>query len=158
MELSEVIYIDEDITHATFLKFHKDVCSMDKPVVIINSDGGSYYDAMAIADIVRLNKLQTIGVGKVLSSAVLILAAGSKRIVYPSTWLLYHCSSYEQEGAHQEIKSSVEQAEREEMQSAEFMASVTSKSKKFWKKIADTGDYYFTAQEALKLGVVDAIL
>lgn len=158
---NRLVYLDEEISHATFLKIFKAVTlfkDAEPFSVIINSDGGSYYDSMAIADLISATEnAHTVGVGRVLSAALLILAAGKQRFVSKSCWLMYHNSSYGQEGSHMEIKASVEQAEREEIQSAEFMASRTKKSRKFWKQISDTKDYYFSSKEALKLGVVDHV-
>lgn len=156
---NKVLSLDEDITHATFLKVIKAFSLIQgELVLIINSDGGSYYDSMAIVDLIqRRGNVHTMAAGKALSSALLILTAGAKRTATKNSWLLYHNSFYEQEGAHKEIKASVEQSEREEIQGAEFMAANTKKSKKFWKQIADTKEFYFSAKEALKLGVIHEI-
>ena len=125
----------------------------------INSEGGSVYDALAIIGRLENSKCRIIteGYGCVMSAATLVLAAGGKRRISNRAWFMHHESSYDVEGRHSEVKQQVKQKEREEDQWAEVMALYTSKTKAFWKKNGITQDVYFTAQELVKLGVVDEL-
>lgn len=157
-----LVWINEEISNKTFRKVSKAISLMstDKPVtILINSEGGDYYDSLAIVDYIRNSKapIYTVGYGKVMSGALLILVAGMHRSVGKNCWMLYHNSLYEEEGNHKDVKASVAQSEQEELQSAALMAEYTKKPEQFWKEIADTKDFYFTAERAMELGVIDAI-
>jgi ATP-dependent Clp protease protease subunit len=158
------IYICEDIKRSTFVKMDKALCVFESLKVknvdiVINSVGGSSYDGLAIADRIRTAKVPTttIAMGAAMSAALLILVSGGRRIATKRTWILHHAASYGEEGSHRDIKQSVQQSEREEVQAAELMAECTSKDYDFWKKMADSKELYLTAEEAWQLGVIDEI-
>jgi len=125
----------------------------------INSEGGSVGDALAIVG--RINscksRIITEGYGSIMSAATIILAAGFKRRISKHSWFMHHESAYDLSGRHSEVKDMVKQRDREENQWAEIMAGLTNKDKGFWRKHGIYKDSYFTAEELLKLGVVDEV-
>lgn len=135
--------------------------SMGKSTITIkiNSGGGSIYDALAIVGRIRASKayIVTEGYGQVMSAATLILASGKHRKMSKYGFFMWHAQSYSAHDRHPIIKNLVEQAEREEQSWAKWMAELSSKNKDFWQKTGASLDAYFTAEELLKLGVVDEI-
>lgn len=128
--------------------------------VKINSPGGEVYQAMAIVGRLRESKCNiiTIGYGAVMSAATLILACGNKRKISTYSWFMHHESGYDLgETSHSQAKAYVAQADKEEKSWAQWMAEFTSKPIDFWLKNGIGTDVYFSAQQLLKLGVVDEL-
>jgi ATP-dependent protease ClpP protease subunit len=126
----------------------------------INSEGGSVYDALAIVGRLKTSKCRiiTVGFGAIMSAATLILACGDERKMSDIAWFMHHESQYIVEGAHQQIVNAVAQAEREENQWAKWMQEYSNKDAKFWRKVAQDKNAYFTAEELLDLGVIDEVI
>lgn len=67
--------------------------SPEKEITLyINSEGGSMYAMFAMHDVMRMipNPIHTIGIGRVMSAAVLLLAAGDRRSIMPNTYVMMH--------------------------------------------------------------------
>lgn len=126
----------------------------------INSEGGSVYDALAIVGRLKASKCKIVteGYGCIMSAASLILACGKERKVSDLAWFMVHESSYEVQGKHSEVRDYVKQAEREENQWAECMASYSQRDSKFWRDVQAKKDAYFSAEELKELGVVDELI
>ena len=58
----------------------------------INSNGGNYFDGMAIVDTIRFNKVDiyTIAEGAVASMASIIFLAGKKKFINENAYILIH--------------------------------------------------------------------
>jgi len=126
----------------------------------LNSEGGSVYEALAIVG--RMNKsscfITVEGYGCVMSAATLILAAGNKRKLSHLAWFMHHEASLEPPQMRaSELAAFSKQIQREERQWAKVMAEYTHKSEKFWLEKGTHIDVYFSAQELLKMGVIDEV-
>ena len=127
----------------------------------VHSQGGSVYEALAMAGRMRNSKCKivTIGYGSIMSAATLILAAGDERFIDKMAWVMHHGSSYELSYDKHEIqKAKIEQAEREEKAWAKWMGELTKKPASFWYKEGAIQDRYLDATETIKLGIVDKVL
>jgi ATP-dependent Clp protease protease subunit len=163
---NRIIRITGPIGDASFEDFDLQLTEMEKAnprktiTVRINSPGGTVYDALAIVGRIKATKCRVIteGYGHIMSAATLILAAGDIRRMSSFSWFMYHKSSYMIGGSHDDIKEAVEQAEREEKFWAKKMTTMSTKSERFWLDCCNKRDYYVTAEEALKLGVIDEII
>ncbi len=131
--------------------------------VFMSSCGGSEYEMLAAYDMMRsLDKVHITvkAIGKVMSAAPLILAAGDERIAYPSTQFMVHESWYDLEERHGNAKTIVAHCEDVTKLWAERMAERTNLSPKQWLNLTEkTGkDKYFDAEQALKYGLIDKII
>lgn len=127
----------------------------------INSPGGSVTAGMAIYDTMQYVKpdVVTICVGMASSMAAVLLAAGKKgkRFVLPNSDILIHQVMGGAEGQASDIKVRAEYILKLRDRLNLVLAKHTGQPVK---KIAhDTDrDYYMTAEEARKYGIVDKII
>lgn len=128
--------------------------------VYINSEGGCVYSMFAMHDVMRkiTNPIHTIGIGRVMSAAVLLLAAGDRRSITPNTYVMLHEPSY------LGPESKVGQWEREighlkvlKTKMYELLSKYTGNEKKKIAMDLDDQDKYISAKEAVKYGIVDEI-
>ena len=134
--------------------------SSKKSITIkINSPGGDTYQAMAIIGRIKecTCHIVTKGYGQVMSAATLILACGKKRKMSTDGFFMWHEAQYDLSGKHSANKADVKQVEREEKFWAARMADYSNKDAKFWLEHGIGIDAYFTANQLLKLGVVDEL-
>lgn len=126
----------------------------------INSPGGSVYDALAIVGRLTASpcRIITEGYGHVMSAAVLVLACGDKRRMSKFSWFMHHKSSYMVGGSHDDVVEEVQQMEREERFWARWMQEFSSQDAKFWLSSVRKKNFYATAEECLKLGVIDELI
>lgn len=163
--LTRTISISREIDEDTFHIIDSGMREMERVsrkgiTILVNSYGGSVYDALAIVGRIRASTCQvtTIGYGKIMSASVLILACGDKRQMSEFATLMHHESSYGLEGRHAQNKATIKQFEKEEQTWAEHMAKFTNEDKEFWASEGVNIDKYFTAQECKELGVVDELI
>ena len=163
------IFLNEDIADSSISRLIQSLYVMkdeitDKPIeIILSSFGGCEYEMFAAYDVIRsLSSVQVriIAVGKVMSAAPLILAAGDERLCYPTTQFMIHESWYQLEERHNASKATVKHYEDMTQLWGEKMSECTNLSKKQWLNLTErTGrDKYFDAKQALKWGLVDGIL
>jgi ATP-dependent Clp protease, protease subunit len=129
--------------------------------VVINSPGGSVYDAFAIIDRIQSSSchITTIGTGFVASAAIPILASGNTRKVTRYTTLMYHEPSF---NLPSERLSTAEVETKHVKQLSQrfnkFMAENSLKPYSFWVASGKHVDFYFDAEKALELGIIDEIV
>lgn len=134
----------------------------EKDVIIyINSPGGVVVDALAIYDTMQYIKpdVSTICVGEAASAAAFLLSAGTKgkRYALKNSRIMLHQVSSGAEGHIEDIKRSVKEAERLNELLCKELAKNIGVSLKQLKKDIDR-DYYMSAQEAKKYGIIDNVL
>lgn len=130
--------------------------------VHINSPGGEIYEMLGILDLFQGSscRIITTCTGKAMSAAVPILSSGLKgyrRIGRNSTIMLHEVSGVSW-GKMYELKNEHDECERLQELYLKLLASFTGTPLKKFKKIFDSHkDTYLSAQEAIKLGIVDQI-
>lgn len=127
----------------------------------INSPGGSVYDAMAIYDTMQFvtNDVQTFGIGVQASAAAFLLSSGTKgkRFLLPNSTVMIHQPSSGTRGMATDMEISLKELLRIKKHLAEIMASNTGQ--KYDKILADMErDYWMSAEEAKKYGLVDKVI
>ena len=127
----------------------------------INSPGGSVYDAMAIYDTMQFVKadVQTIGVGFAASAAAFLLSSGTKgkRFALPSARVMIHQPSSGTKGKVSDQEIDLKEALYLKKILEETMAKNTGhKLEKIHKDMER--DYYMSAEEAKKYGVIDDVI
>ena len=132
---------------------------------VISSCGGQATEMFSIYDVMRNVRqdidISTIGLGKVMSAGVLLLAAGSKgkRKIGKHCKLMIHNISSAMEGSISDLKNDVGELERIENLYIKALSKETNMSKKYIKKLFEQKvDIYLTAEEAVELGIVDEVI
>ena len=135
----------------------------DKPIeLMINSDGGEIYHALGLYDIIRQSRspIITIGVGQVMSSAVLILASGDTRYIGKNCYLMVHDIFLEGlpdtkvSALRKDLNHLVDLRQR-------FFKLLAKHSKlelKEWEtRSGDNADCFFDSMTAIKYGIADKL-
>jgi ATP-dependent Clp protease protease subunit len=127
----------------------------------INSPGGSVYDALAIYDTMQYVKsdIQTVGIGVQASAAAFLLSSGTKgkRFLLPHATVMIHQPSSGTRGKVTDQEIDLREALRVKRLMEEIMAKNTSQ--KIDKIHTDMErDFWMTADEAKKYGLVDAVI
>lgn len=134
----------------------------EKPIYMyINSPGGSISALYAIVDCMDYvaPEIYTVGLGSVCSAGSFLLAAGTKghRSILKNTSVMIHELSSGVQGKAGDIFNEVKNMEKLYEKMAKQYASFTGKSLTKIKKDMQR-DFWMTAEEALKYGLVDKII
>lgn len=127
--------------------------------VRISSYGGGCYEALAIIGRLERSKCKIIteGYGPVMSAALVILASGDERRLSRRAWVMHHEPSYGVEGRHNDMKHTINQMEREELERCRLMEEFTGTKASFWMAQGRNLDKYFSAEECLQFNIVDKL-
>lgn len=130
-------------------------------MLYVNSPGGSVTSAMAIYDTMNHVKpdVSTICVGMAASAAAVILSSGKKgkRYILPNAEVMIHQVMGGAEGQASDIAIVAKQILKTKEKLNKILAENTGKSVADIEKDSDR-DYYMTADDAKKYGLVDEIL
>lgn len=127
----------------------------------INSPGGVVTAGLAIMDTMRHIQpaVSTVCVGMAASMGAVLLATGEKgkRFILPNAEVMIHQPSGGAEGMATDIEITAKQILKIRARLNKILADVTSQP---LKKIEDDvdRDFFMTAEEAVKYGIVDKIL
>lgn len=131
----------------------------------IATGGGTVAEMFAIYDIMRLVReetpIHTVGIGKVLSAGVLLLAAGTKgeRRIGKNCRIMLHRVLTGESGSLHSIEASFKEAEIIEQMMFRALVDETGLTMKQLKKIVSKNlDSYFSAEEAVEMGIADIIV
>lgn len=127
----------------------------------INSQGGQVTSALAIYDTMQYVKadISTICIGVAASAATLLLAAGKKgkRLILPNGEVLIHQVMGGTQGQATDIDIHAKHILKVKERLNAIMAKHTGQTFTKVEKDADR-DYFMSAEEALKYGIVDKIV
>lgn len=137
-----------------------------KPIeFLISSEGGDVFGMFALLDLMRdiqkTCEIHTYGLGKVMSAAVLLLAAGAKghRKVGRNTRLMLHPMTSGAYGTVTEMKVEQKEIKAFQKQYIEAIVELTNLDEKQARKlVVHKGDTYFDAKQALAWGICDEIV
>ena len=132
----------------------------------ISTYGGSALDMCGIYDMMKFCQsqgceIETIGMGKIMSAGVPLLAAGTKgkRCIGKNAVVMIHGVQGGAMGSLAETKNELEQIGKIQDKYVELLAANTKLTrKKIEKMIAKNVNVYLTAEEAKAAGIVDIIL
>src|SRR5271169_3037549 len=127
----------------------------------INSPGGLAYGGMAIYDVMQHVRCEvsTICVGMGMSAAAMVLCGGAagKRLALPSARIMIHQGSAGARGAPSDMEIQLREALALTRRMAEIIAHHSGRSVD--EVIHDIDrDYFMTADEAVKYGLIDAVI
>ncbi|MHB8871038.1 MAG: ATP-dependent Clp protease, protease subunit [Candidatus Doudnabacteria bacterium Gr01-1014_77] len=129
--------------------------------IYINSPGGSVTSALALYDTIQYMKcdVATICIGQAASAAAVLLASGTKgkRYSLPNARVLIHQVMGGAEGQQKDVEIQAKEMLRIKNQLNQILSSHTGQSIKKIEQDTDR-DYFMTAEEAKKYGLVDKII
>jgi ATP-dependent Clp protease protease subunit len=127
----------------------------------INSPGGHIYDAFAIYDTMKFIKpdVQTIAIGLAASAGAFLLSSGAKgkRFSLPHAKIMIHQPSSGTQGKVTDMEIDLQESLNLKKQLEEIFARNTGqKSSKVHQDMER--DYFMSADEAKKYGIVDKVI
>ena len=153
IELVECSRIAEDKEDAEDIKIY------------LNTEGGSAYEMFAIYDIMQKVKssmgISVIGIGKIMSAGVLLLAAGTKgkRKIGKHSRVMIHNVVTGQSGAIHTVEHELKEVKRIQKMYIECLAEnsdlTTQEIRRLLKK---NENVYISAEQAVEYGIADEIL
>jgi len=161
--------IDEENTRdvlGRLLQYYYDASEGAEPVdFFISTGGGNLAEMFSIYDMIRMVRdkcpVHPIGIGKVMSAGVLLLASGTKgqrRIGKHCRIMLHHVLT-EGHGSVASIGDTYKEANYQEELWFEALAGETNLTVKQLRRIVSkNSDTFFNAEEAVKMGIADIII
>ena len=129
--------------------------------IYVNSPGGVVTAGMAIYDTIQYVKsdISTICIGQAASAAAILLTAGAKgkRYALPNSRVMIHQVMGGAEGQATDVEIQTREILRIKKAINEILAKHTGKSLSQIEKDTDR-DFYMTAQEAKKYGIIDEVI
>jgi ATP-dependent Clp protease protease subunit len=136
----------------------------DDPIsLVLSTYGGSVDEMFSLYDVVSslTCPVHTIGLGKIMSAGVLLLAMGKKgkRLIGPSSRVMIHSISSFVYGNIFDVLNTTKEMKRQQKMMFNALLQETKMTKKQLEDIFNSKtDTYLTAQEAIKLGIADKLI
>ena len=129
----------------------------------INSVGGDLYEAFALIDVMKnsYHNISTVGVGAIMSAALLIFASGKQgmRYIGKNTGIMNHQHSDAIESKMHDMRSQMKENNNCELRCLNILREATGFSlSDVRKKLNTPSDQYFTAKQMIDLKLADHIL
>ena len=137
-----------------------------KPIdFYISTLGGSADDMFALYDVIRQvreeTEIHTIGMGKVMSAGVLLMASGTKgkRKIGKNCRVMIHSVIAGSHGSLHNLINEMEAVEQLQKMYVNCLAAETNMTKKDIKNMLERKvNVYLSAEEAVELGIADIII
>jgi len=133
--------------------------------LLISTHGGSAPEMFAIHDVLRIIRqnceVSTLGVGKVMSAGVLILASGTKgqRRIMKNCRVMLHSVIGASHGSLHSLENEMDEIRYLQDQHIRCLVEETDMTRSYLKKLMNKKvNVYLTAQEAVDLGIADEIV
>jgi ATP-dependent Clp protease protease subunit len=132
--------------------------------IIMNNPGGDWYHAMAMYDSIKLcpNEITIQVFGYVMSAGAVILQAADHREMSPNSEMMIHYGSDGFYGHSRDFEKAAEQSKKINKKMEDiFLARIKEHDQSFTRaKLQNLMkfDKYFTAEEAVSLGLADEII
>ncbi len=131
----------------------------------ISTFGGNAADMFGIHDLMismrAATPIETVGLGKVMSAGVLLLASGAEgcRFIGKNTRVMIHSLRAGHAGAMHELETEYEETKWLQDQYIQALASVTNMNKRMIKKMMERKtNVYINAEQAIEYGIADKLL
>lgn len=162
---NEVININGEITEDVYVEFCKQMSELESKKnvkaikVVINTDGGSYYDGMAISSRILSSRLKVTCVvyGRAFSAGSVIAVAGDEVLMSRQAKIMVHELISGMFGSTNQLFKHVVQLLKEQQDWCLYMEENTNVPAEQWEAwmLEET---YITADEALEWGIIDDII
>ena len=131
----------------------------------LSTYGGSADDMFALYDVMRTirqeTEIHTLGLGKVMSAGVLLLAAGTKgyRRIAKNCRIMIHSVAAASHGNLQDLTNELEAIAALQKMYTKCLVAETNMTKSDIKEMLQRNvNVYLSAEEAVKLGIADVIV
>ena len=127
--------------------------------IFIDTCGGDVQVMWMLVNAIKISKtpVYTIAFCNALSAGAHILAAGHKRLAFPGSTILVHSGSCVFEGDRDKVESAKKYFDNMSKLANEMLIRDTRITQKDLKR-KGTSDWYISAEEALRLGIIDGII
>jgi len=155
---------EHSIAHVIAQLLHLANLNRNPIYLVVSTYGGSIDEMFSLYDIIKFLPcpVHTVGLGKVMSAGVLLLASGvkGKRLIGASARIMVHPLSGGVVGNIFELENQTKEARRLQdlMQAALVRETKMSKEQVEKDFMRPMLDYFLTPEEAIKLGIVDKII
>lgn len=162
-----IIYLDSEVNSESASRISKQLMLLAAGddqrdiTMYINSPGGSITDGMAIYDTMQLipPKIRTIAIGMAASMGQFLLSSGTKgkRFITPNARVLMHQPSGGVGGTATDVRIGAELLLDMKQRLSKLTAAQTGQT---LERILEDNEHdkWFTADEALKYGFIDAVI
>ncbi len=152
-------FIGVDVTVASVRAQLQQAAPGTRPVVYINSDGGSCQEAAAIYSdlLAHPGGVDTVVSGWALSAATVVLMAGRSRSMHETSLLMVHAPWMGTAGNSEQLRQAADVLD----QVAQTLRAAYRRTGRTDAQIAqwlDGQDHWFTSDEALRAGLVDQVV
>lgn len=131
-----------------------------KPIILhIASNGGDVVPGLALLSVIESSKtpVYTVVVQQAFSMAIYIAAAGHKRYAFKNSMWLIHDGAIEFESTQRKAKDQMQFTDRINLKLEDVLLANTKLTKEDIEEHSDR-EWYITAEEAKKYGIVDYIV
>jgi ATP-dependent Clp endopeptidase proteolytic subunit ClpP len=132
--------------------------------LLVSTNGGSALEMFSIYDTIRMIKEKapvcTVGLGKVMSAGVLVLACGTKgyRKIGKNCRVMIHGVASGYAGSIHSLENELEEVQWIQQQYIKLLAAETDMTEKHIRKlISRKVNVYLTAEESVEFGIADEV-
>lgn len=150
-----------NILNASCAKFDSSVVEMPHIQVLLSTYGGDVYDGLSLYDAIKNSNTEVdiTCFGKIMSMGIIILLASKNRKAYRNTTFMIHEISSGAIGKLADLEESVDEAKRLNKVLFDIIEKETRITKAQLEEIYNKKqDWFITAEEALKLGIITEII
>ena len=129
-------------------------------VLVIESAGGELSSLWCLVDIMNGSKIpvDTVGIGTVASAGFMAFITGKHKILTPNTTIMSHQYSEEMSGKHHDLLASHKEMELVNKRFEQhYKKCLKLPVKKIRELLLSPTDAWFSADEALALGICDEV-
>ena len=150
-----------NILNASCAKFDSSVVEMPHIQVLLSTYGGDVYDGLSLYDAIKNSNTEVdiTCFGKIMSMGIIILLASKNRKAYRNTTFMIHEISSGAIGKLAELEESVDETKRLNKVLFDIIEKETKITKEKLEEVyIKKQDWFFTAEEALELGLITEII
>jgi ATP-dependent Clp protease protease subunit len=149
------------VMSASGVKINTPSIEMPHIQVLLSTYGGGVYDGLSLYDAIKNSNTEVdiTCFGKIMSMGIIILLASKNRKAYRNTTFMIHEISSDAFGKLADLEESVDEAKRLNKVLFDIIEKETRITKAQLEEIYNKKqDWFITAEEALKLGIITEII
>lgn len=157
--------IDESLIntlYAHLIKLQEE--SAQLPIaVVINSEGGKFYEATVATDIMGTLScpIKTIALANAISGGFILFMGGQERICHDYTCLMMHSAGFGISDKVPDVEDRLKYVKYAQKKMARFLSYQTNgrTTPEYWQELFESGkDKWFSIEEALRLGIIHKVI